>query len=551
MSAFVGRADELAALDEVGRKVRGGEVAAAVIVGDAGAGKSRLLAEVVDRIDLAPVFRVIGYEPERQVPLASASELLRTLVDTPAGRQLGVLVFDPTRESTPLEPVRVFEAGHYALRSIESPLVIVDDLQWADELSVALCHYLVRAAEATGEPLALVAAGRPSPNEASLSASLGQVLPPERLTRVELGPLHGDEAFELTKALAPPLTNDEARDLAALAGGSPFWIEALVRTGGIAADAGRLVTARLRGASVDAGTLVALLAVAGRPLVLADAADLNGWEVDRTEQAARELVVRGVALESGAVVRLAHDLIRSAAIREIPEEQRIEIHRRVGDWLAQIAGDDIRRLREALGHRHAAGLASLELAYRLVRSSQRTLLGEQGLALLVTIADEADPSDETVLSLSDEIATLGAALGRHDVALERRLLLAERLGDAPRRARALLQAAQSAFASNDGEAAQRHLDRARATWSGDALFAVARDRAGGPSPVGCPTEGIRTHPGPRNHCRGAAPLRGRRKRSRPVPRGAAGRVRGRLSGGRPRDDGAFGRGTCCRCTRLR
>jgi DNA-binding CsgD family transcriptional regulator len=473
MSAFVGRAEELAALDEVGRAAGAGDVAAAVVVGDAGSGKSRLLAEAADRGALARVFRVAGYEPERRVPLAAASDLLRTLIETPTGRPLGVLLFDPARErSSALEPMRVFEAAHYALRAIGPALVLVDDLQWADELSVALCHYLVRAANATGEPLALVAAGRPSPNEASLSASLGQVLPQERLTRLELGPLASGEALELTKALAPALTDDEVRNLATLAGGSPFWIEALVQTGGVAADAGRLVTARLRGASVDAGTLVALLAVVGRPLALADAADLNGWEADRTEQAGRELVVRGVAVESGAVLRLAHDLIRAAAVGEIPEEQRIDIHRRIGDWLTSIAGDDIRRLREALGHRHAGGRASLDLASRLVRSPQRTLLGEDGLALLVTIADEADPSDAAVLSLNDELATLAAALGRHDISLERRLMLAERLQDRLQRARALLEAAKSAFALNDSEAARAYLDRARATWSGDALFAV-------------------------------------------------------------------------------
>jgi DNA-binding CsgD family transcriptional regulator len=472
MNAFVGRVHELAALEAVARAACGGEVAAAVVVGDAGTGKSRLLAEAADRIDSVRVFRVVGYEPERQVPLAAASDLLRALVDAPAGRQLGVLLFDPARESSALEPMRVFEAAHYALRAIGPALVLVDDLQWADELSVAFCHYLVRAAEATGEALALVAAGRPSSSEASLSASLGQVLPPERLTRLELGPLPSGEALELTRALAPALEEDEVRNLAALAGGSPFWIEALVQTGGIAADAGRLVTARLRGASLDAGTVVALLAVAGRPLALADAAALNSWGTDRTEQAARELVVRGVAVESGAVLRLAHDLIRAAALREIPEEQRVDIHRRVGDWLTRIAGDDIRRLREALGHRHAAGLTSLDLANRLVRSPQRTLLGEEGLALLVTIADEAEPSDTTVLTLNDGVAALATALGRHDVALERRLLLAERLIDPRRRGRALLEAAKSAFALNDSEAAQRHLDRARAAWSGDALFVV-------------------------------------------------------------------------------
>jgi DNA-binding CsgD family transcriptional regulator len=471
MGAFVGRAEELAALDEVSRAASAGAVAAAIVVGDAGCGKSRLLAEAADRSALARVFRIIGYEPERQVPLAAASDLLRALVTAPAGRQLGVLLFETASERSALEPMRVLEAAHHALRATEPSLVLVDDLQWVDELSVALCHYLVRAAGATGEPLALVAAGRPSPNEASLSTSLGQVLPQERLARLELGPLPSDQAFELTKALAPALGDHEARNVADLAGGSPFWIEALARSGGVA-EAGRLVTARLRGASMDAGTLVALLAVAGRPLAIADAAALNGWELERTEQAGRELVVRGVAIESGAVLRLAHDLIRGAAAREIPDEQRIDIHRRLGEWLASIAGDDVRRLGEALGHRHAAGLESLDLAGRLVRSPQRTLLGADGLALLVTIADEADPADDVVLSLNEESAALAAALGRHDVALERRLLLAERLNDAPRRACALLEAAKSAFALNDTEAAQTYLDRAKATSTGDALFAV-------------------------------------------------------------------------------
>src|SRR5439155_23277590 len=138
----------------------------------------------------------------------------------------------------------------------------------------------------------------------------------------------------------------QVRELAGLAGGYPFWIEALVRTGGAEADAGRLVTARLRGASADAGALVALLAVAGRPLALADVARVNGWGAGRAEHATRELVTRGIAVESGAVLRLAHDLIRAAAAREVPDEQRVVIHRRVGDWLARIAGDDVRRLRE-------------------------------------------------------------------------------------------------------------------------------------------------------------------------------------------------------------
>jgi len=468
MSAFVGRADELAALDEVARAAGAGEVAAALVVGDAGSGKSRLLAEAAGRSPLARVFRVAGYESEWQVPLAAASDMLRALVEAPAGRSLGALLSNtPGEKTSALEPVRVFEATHFALRTIGPALVLVDDLHWVDDLSLALCHYLARAAEATGEPLALVAAGRPSANEAAFSASLEQALPRERLRRLELGPLTSGEALELANALAPALRDDEARRVAEVAGGSPFWVEALVRTGGAEADAGRLVTARLRGASMDAGALVALLTVAARPLALADAGELAGWEPNRVEPAARELLARGIAVESGGMLRLAHDLIRAAAASEIPEEQRVDIHRRLGDSLARAAGDDVRRLREALGHIHAGGLPSLDLATRLVRSPQRTLLGEEGLALLVTIAAEAYPADERVLSLNEGIAALAATLGRHDVALERRLLNAEREPEPVERARALLEASRSAFALDDGQAARRYLEDARATSSGE------------------------------------------------------------------------------------
>src|SRR5437667_57678 len=140
--------------------------------------------------------------------------------------------------------------------------------------------------EAGGPPVALIAVARPSANVTSFAESLAQVLPAERLARVELGPLASDEALELVKALAPTTGDAAAREFAERSGGLPFWLEALVRTAGVEVDSGRLVTARLRGASADAGALLALLAVAGRPLALADAAGLSGWDAARAEQAA-------------------------------------------------------------------------------------------------------------------------------------------------------------------------------------------------------------------------------------------------------------------------
>jgi len=385
-------------------------------------------------------------------------------------------VFDePSADSSLLEPVRVFEAAHRALRGIGPALVLVDDLQWVDALSLALCHYVVRAAETGGPPLALIAVARPSPNATSLAASLAQVLPEERLARFQLGPLASDEALELVKAIAPTTGDTPARDVAERSGGLPFWLEALVRTTGTEVDAGRLVTARLRGASADAGALLALLSVAGRPLTLVDAAGLNGWDAERAEYAVRELESRGIAVESSGVIRLAHDLIRAAALRDIPEEVRLDVHRRVGDWLARIAGSDLRRLREALTHRHAAGLPSLDLADRLVRSPQRTLLGRAGLHLLASIADEADPFDSQALALHEEVASLATELAEHKEALERWLLVAERADTPLRRASALLAASRAAYGLARAAEAREFLEHSREAAADDAVLRLEQD----------------------------------------------------------------------------
>src|SRR6266545_4321334 len=223
MSAFVGRREELAELGEVAGAPTAGHVAAAVVVGQPGSGKSRLLAEAAGRAPLSNRFRVVGHELEREVPLAAASDLLLALAATTGARGLEALLLgDAWEETGALQPLRIFESAHRALRMVGTALVLVDDVQWIDELSLALCHYLVRAAHDRGEPLALIAGGRPSPTSVSLVESLAQVLPPEHLRRLELGPLPSGEALELVGMLDPGLADAAARELVARSGGSPF-----------------------------------------------------------------------------------------------------------------------------------------------------------------------------------------------------------------------------------------------------------------------------------------------------------------------------------------
>jgi DNA-binding NarL/FixJ family response regulator len=456
MQVFVGRQAELDALSALTATSASGPVAA-VVIGEPGTGKSRLLAEARTRTGVSHSFAVIGYEPERQVPLAAAAGLLRALGDAPQqGSEVDALLFG-VADATPLEPVRVFEAAHRALREFDPALLVVDDLQWVDELSLALCHYLIRAARDSGRRLVVFAAMRPGGS----GGALADALPPEHVRRIELEPLQRDEGIELVLAVDARLERALAEELWKSANGSPFWLEALARAGGSAAGLREVLTVQLRGAGADAATLLALLSVAGRPLSLPAAAALADWPAPRLEAALRDLVDCGIALEAGGMARLAHDLIREGALAELPDDVRRSIHVRLAEQLGLEAGSDLRLLRQALEHRRAAGLETLDLGLRLARSPQRKLLGPEGLRLLAEIADDADPFAADALALQEGVAALASELAVHEEALARWSLVADR-ADAPLlRASALLAASKAAYGLARAEDARELLARSR------------------------------------------------------------------------------------------
>jgi DNA-binding CsgD family transcriptional regulator len=453
---FVGRAGELEALAEVAATSAPGPVAA-VVIGEPGSGKSRLLAEARGRSALPHSFAVVGYEPERQVPLAAASGLLRALGDVPEhGSQVEAVLFDASN-AAPLEPVRVFEAAHRAFRAFEPSLLVVDDLQWVDELSLALCHYLIRAAHESGQRVVVFAATRPGGS----GVSLADALPPERVSSIELGPLSLAEGIELVRGLHAGLDRGLAVELWERAKGSPFWLEALARAGGSVAGLSQVLTMHLRGAGTDAASLLALLSVAARPLSLLEAAALAEWPLPRLEGALRELRDRGLVIEAGGAARLAHDLIREAAVAELPDEVRRRLHHGLAERLELDAGSDLRLLGQALEHRRAAGLPTLDLALRLARSPQRKLLGPEGLRLLAGIADEADPFGADVLVLQEEVASLATDLAEHEEAQARWTLVADRAETPLQRASALLAASKAAYALARVDDARDLLERSR------------------------------------------------------------------------------------------
>ena len=473
---FFGRGAELGTIARVATIATGRRGTAAVLViGDAGQGKSRLLAEARSGLRIDHMFRVDGFEAERAVPLAASRDLLRGVAQAGDPLLAEVLSGPSPGEDRSLEPIRVFEAAHRALDRVSPAAIFVDDMQWVDELSLALCHYLVRAAGSAARPLLLVVAGRPSSPLAALRSSLERLLPVDHLAVIELGPIAHDDGVALAQSLRPDLPPADAAAVWSTAGGSPFWIQALSTVGGGAGTPGDLVARRAQGLGEEATDLLGVLAVAGRPVSPAELAAIAGQRPPRVAKGIGELAERGLILRTPGSVGLAHDLIREAVASGLPKAARRDIHRRIAEHLEEGAGDDVQQLRSALEHRREGGLSLVELAGRIARSPRRRWLGADGMRKLAAIADAAPPSDEGIAELHAEVATLASELDEHTFAFERWAALAAASPDDMRRARAALAAAKEAFLLGRGDDARSWIARSHQAAGDDVAMRIRLD----------------------------------------------------------------------------
>ncbi len=239
-SQFVGRTVELDALDAALTALDGGMPRAVEVVGPAGIGKSRLLAELGARasarghvvlsgaaaeleqdlpywvfVDALDDY-VAGLEPRRLERLDAAmrselAQLLPALADSAEAS-----------ETSLHERYRTHRAARALLEHLATPkplVLLLDDFHWADPASTDLLSALLHRPPAAGVLIAISA--RPTQLPARLSTALERAHRAGVLARVELPPLTRDETRELVGERAE-LFYDET-------GGNPFYLEQLAR----------------------------------------------------------------------------------------------------------------------------------------------------------------------------------------------------------------------------------------------------------------------------------------------------------------------------------
>jgi DNA-binding CsgD family transcriptional regulator/DNA-binding transcriptional ArsR family regulator len=522
---FVAREAEFGVLERAAAGCRDGGGSALVVAGEAGVGKSRLLAEASLRARGAGMLVLrgraapgAGQAPFRAVAEALAGGLRERVVSEASLRSFAPALahilpgwFEPTNDRAP-ELVFLAEGVLLLLRLLAGSRGVVlglEDLQWADPESLALVEYL---AENVGtERLLLVGTVRDDEPSAPL-VSLRELARRGPVRWLELARLARDEVLELATArLGSAVPSLVSELLQARAEGLPLFVEellgGLIASGALRREGEEWQPADRIGLSLPSsfvasvGERVAAL-TAPTPLVLAAAAvlgrsfdtallsactGLSGSDVSaalracadaRLVEADRELGMDGM--------RFRHALVRDAVLERTPPTERRALaggalaaveaaHRGLpGGWcglaveLAQLAGRDDR------------AIALLRVASERARDDGALGAAVEALERAVMLADE---SAGRVVQL--ELLESLVAAGRFERARE----LGERLSFGPggeaEEARVHLALAQSALIRVDWDEAERRLDAARAragSTLGERLellaasIAVGRDR---------------------------------------------------------------------------
>jgi DNA-binding SARP family transcriptional activator len=506
---FVGRDAELAVLGAAWDRAAGGARHVVVVTGEAGIGKTRLATEAAQRVAAQGGLVLFGRcDEEAIVPYqpivealdgyvaATPAEELRAMDDAGWAELAAVL---PSLHGTrpagggPDGRARLFDAVTTLVASVAADrpvLLVLDDLQWADDDTLLLVRHLLR--RAGDAPVLVVAISRD--HDVVPGSVLGDVIHAlDRDGWVRRLPLAGLEESDVRALVrqSVPSPGDHAaltRRLVAETAGNPFLVTEMLRTTLDAADApipigvqelvvGRL--GRLGDAAID---LLRAAAVAGASFELDLAAAAAGLDEVATLDALDAALGSGlVAEETAERYRFPHDIVRRTLVAQLSGARRRALHGRLAEAIESQRADRLHAYTAILAHHtssaagprgdgravrwsraaaaQAAERRALVEAVRLQRQALARVPADDGSQRAEVLTDLAmallaagDPGGEPTLI---EAAAVARRHGRLDLLARAALALAGRTGERPELrtdAGALVEAALDSFrpADEDG-----------------------------------------------------------------------------------------------------
>ncbi|MFD3585388.1 ATP-binding protein [Streptomyces sp. NPDC058683] len=318
-------------------RLRAAGGAAVLLVGEAGIGKTALVEEAVSR---AGDCRVLFGRADPDEGAPAFWPWLRLLESAVGGLSPALLSLVDEGESATVARFRAIHATVGALRNAAAagPLMLVlEDLHWADQASLALLGALCR--EIAGSGIFVLATSRPPgpdlPEAEVLTLGAWDVGAVGAYLRVYAGgPVHGTWSEVVHR----------------LGGGSPLYTRELVRllaaqdrlaypAGDIDLPDGlrRLVGRRTAGLSAVTRQLLAVASALGSEIDVTVLARATG---PLPPSALADAVEAGILIDdpwTPQALRFAHDLVRQALYQDLPRDERIGAHARIADVLSGAA----------------------------------------------------------------------------------------------------------------------------------------------------------------------------------------------------------------------
>src|ERR1700722_2884648 len=349
---WVNRGGELATLRAGVEALRRGEGAAIWVEGEPGIGKSSLVVEgLAGASELGwDIGWGIADQLTERLPLSVIQDCLQVRVSSPAPRRahaarllrsqrLGLFADGEASVSS----AEVLIALADELCAAAPTVIVIDDLQWADDASLLVWHQL--AASLDQLPLLLIATCRSDPRRpevqqvrTSLARRGGAV--------VALGPLPQTDLAALVTAMLGTPARDTLAQLTAQSAGNPLYlrelVDALARDRAqeqLPASLAAVLNDRLSSVSAQTAQILRTAALLGGKFTVTELAVLLRRPVSDLAAGLQEAVAARILIGSGAELAFRHQLIRQALHDSMPTALRTALHAEAARELAATGAD--------------------------------------------------------------------------------------------------------------------------------------------------------------------------------------------------------------------
>jgi tetratricopeptide (TPR) repeat protein len=430
-----GRDRELIEADEALATSASGTPQALLVGGDAGIGKTTLVAEIARRAAVED-FRVLtGHclDVDAGMPLAPVLEALRShvdgrLVDTlaPVTRRLAPYLLAQTSGSPP--PVDLMSDLHASLVELarEAPvLLVLEDMHWADRTTQDFAASLARTMQGRFL-LALTFRSDDLTRRHPFRRALVDIGRSVGSRRLDLEPLDREGIASIVLAATGSADPTLVGSLLARSEGNPLYAEELLGADpdGVPGALGDLLLARVDALSEGTVELLRLASVNGARIDSALLAEVCGSDEAEVDSALREALDANVLARSDHEVGFRHGLLREAVYDDLLPGERTRIHARFAAALQD-------RLGAPSSPESVHQLARLAFHWDAAKDQPRAFVAavDAGLALRRVGLNEAMTYLERAVDLWDRVPDAEELCGVAKADLLRHLAVGAKVAD--------------------------------------------------------------------------------------------------------------------------